>query len=37
MKRFGILPVTLDPKDPVDVYATDEKYWRSFWLQDPKK
>jgi hypothetical protein len=33
MKRFGILPATLDPKDPVDVYATDEKYWRSFWLQ----
>ena len=37
MKRFGILPATLDPKDPVDVYATDEKYWRSFWLPDPKK
>jgi hypothetical protein len=37
MKRFGILPVTLDPKDPVDVYATDEKYWRSFWLPEGNK
>lgn len=37
MKRFGILPATLDPKDPVDVYATDEKYWRSFWLPEGNK
>ncbi len=33
MKRFGILPATLGPDESVDVYATDEKYWRSFWLQ----
>jgi len=32
MKKFGILPETLTPEDPVDPYATDEKYWRSFWL-----
>jgi len=34
MKRFGILPSGLGAQDPVDVYATDEKYWRSFWLSD---
>jgi len=32
MKRFGILPDSLGAQDPVDVYAADEKYWRSFWL-----
>jgi hypothetical protein len=32
MKRFGILPDSLGPQDAVDAYATDEKYWRSFWL-----
>jgi len=32
MKKFGILPDSLRAQDPVDVYAADEKYWRSFWL-----
>jgi hypothetical protein len=32
MKRFGVLPADFDPaKDTLDVYATDEKYWRLFW------
>ncbi len=32
MKRFGILPASLDPaKGPIDVYATDRAYWRSLW------
>jgi hypothetical protein len=31
MKRYGILPATLAPTDPVDAYATDRAYWRSFW------
>jgi hypothetical protein len=32
MKRYGILPAALDVKAyPIDVYATDEAYWRSFW------
>jgi hypothetical protein len=31
MKRFGILPADLAPDDPIDVYETDERYWRSFW------
>jgi hypothetical protein len=31
MQRFGILPPELKDTDPVDPYATDEAYWRSFW------
>jgi hypothetical protein len=32
MKRFGILPETFDrQRDSLDVFATDQAYWRSFW------
>ena len=32
MKRFGILPDQFDAaSDPIDVYRTDEAYWRSNW------
>ena len=31
MQRFGALPTTLDDLAPIDVYAVDEAYWRSFW------
>lgn len=32
MKRYGILPADLDETGtPIDVYATDEAYFRSFW------
>jgi len=32
MKRYGILPPSFDlGEDPIDVYATDRAYWRSFW------
>lgn len=32
MKRFGILPAEFDStRDPIDVYATDQAYWQSFW------
>ncbi len=34
MKRYGILPPEVDPATtPIDVYATDEAYWRSFWYR----
>ncbi len=34
MKRYGVLPPDFDPEsDPIDPYATDRKYWESFWLQ----
>ncbi len=32
LKRFGVLPASFDlAQDPIDVYATDEAYWRSMW------
>jgi hypothetical protein len=33
MKRYGILPATLGPADPIDPYATDRAYWQSFWYK----
>jgi len=31
MKRYGVLPPSFDAEhDPIDVYAADEAYWRSF-------
>ena len=33
MQRFGILPKSLGPNDPVDVYATDRAYWNSFYYR----
>ena len=36
MKRFGVLPPSFDPsRDPIDVFAADQRYWRSFWHQPP--
>jgi len=38
MKRYGILPETIDPlEDVVDVYATERKYWESLWYQPASK
>jgi hypothetical protein len=31
MKRFGILPADLSEADPIDPYATEDRYWRSLW------
>ncbi|MHA1548398.1 MAG: hypothetical protein ACTSYE_05650, partial [Alphaproteobacteria bacterium] len=32
MKRYGILPPEFDlATDPIDAYAADQAYWRSFW------
>jgi len=31
MQRFGFLPDDLGSDDPVDVYAVERAYWRSFW------
>ncbi len=34
MKRYGVLPADLDPAiTPIDVYATDEAYFRTFWYR----
>jgi len=32
LKRYGLLPPDLDVAvTPIDVYETDEAYWRTFW------
>ncbi len=32
MKRYGVLPATFDvEKDPIDVFETDQAYWRTMW------
>jgi hypothetical protein len=33
MQRFGFLPKELKPTDPIDYYAADRRYWRSFWYR----
>jgi hypothetical protein len=35
MQRFGALPSDLDSTAPIDVYATDQVYWKSFWYLPP--
>jgi len=35
MKRYGILANDLPPDSPIDIYATDRAYWRSFWYLPP--
>ncbi len=36
MQRFGILPRDLPANTTIDVYATDEAYWRSFWYNSKR-
>jgi hypothetical protein len=32
MIRYGVLPAGCDPtRNPIDVYATDQAYWKSLW------
>jgi hypothetical protein len=33
MQRFGFLPRALQPRDPIDYYAVDQAYWKSFWWE----
>jgi hypothetical protein len=33
MQQYGVLPADLSPAEPVDYYAADEAYWRSFWYE----
>jgi hypothetical protein len=37
MKRYGVLSRSFDPNtSPIDVYATDQAYWRSLWWQSQR-
>jgi len=31
LQSYGALPAELRPEDPINVYAADQAYWRSFW------
>ena len=31
MIKYGVLPAGTKSTDPIDVYATEEKYWESLW------
>jgi len=33
MVRYGILPPDHDPKQPIDPWELDKKYWRSLWYE----
>ena len=33
MQRYGILPDELKPDRPIDLYATDQAYWKSLWYR----
>ena len=37
MKRYGALPATYKPGDPIDVYQTDQRYWKSLWWKPEQK
>jgi hypothetical protein len=37
MQRYGVLPKTLAAAQPIDFYATDQAYWRSFWHRPVEK
>lgn len=36
MKRYGVLAADSPTVGPLDVYAIEQKYWRSFWYQPPE-
>ena len=36
LKRFGIIDPRSTPEGPIDVYATEGKYWESLWYIKPK-
>jgi hypothetical protein len=35
MKRYGILTAAFEAATPIDVYATEQKYWESLWHHVP--
>jgi len=37
MKRYGVLPRDLPADAPIDVYATDRRYWQSLWHRPAAK
>jgi hypothetical protein len=35
MKRYGILSTEITDNAPLDVYATEQRYWQSLWYRPP--
>ncbi len=36
MKKYGVLPADFDPaSSPIDIFATDQAYWRTYWHTPP--
>jgi len=33
LQRYGVLPASHRPEDPLDVYETDRRYWESLWYR----
>lgn len=36
MTRYGVLPSATTADQSLDVYATEQRYWRSLWYQPPR-
>jgi hypothetical protein len=36
MKRYDILPAGFSGYEPLDVYATEQRYWQSLWYRSPR-
>jgi hypothetical protein len=37
MQQYGILPEHVTREDPIDVYATDQAYWKSLWCDGAQR
>ena len=37
MKRYGILPADTEPDAKLDVYAIEDRYWKSLWHRPPRQ
>ena len=37
MKRYGVLTAEVKFGDPIDIYATERKYWESLWFKPEGK
>ena len=36
LKKYGVLPESFDyAKDKIDIFETDQKYWKSLWYKPP--
>jgi len=36
LQSYGVVPPDLIPDAPIDIYAADQAYWKSFWHRPDK-